>query len=119
MPSEKILIVEDEKDLVKLLQYNLEQQNYQVSTAFDGQAALATFRKEKPDLILLDIMIPKMDGLEVCRAVRQESKVPIIMLTAKKEELDKVLGLELGADDYMTKPFSVRELMARIKTILR
>jgi two-component system alkaline phosphatase synthesis response regulator PhoP len=119
MPGEKILIVEDEKDLVKLLQYNLEQQHYRVTSAHDGQAALASFRKEKPDLVLLDLMIPKMDGLEVCRAIRQDSKVPIIMVTAKKEELDKVLGLELGADDYITKPFSVRELMARIKTILR
>ena len=84
-----------------------------------GRQRSSAFRKDKPDLILLDIMIPKMDGLEVCRAIRQESNVPIIMVTARKEELDKVLGLELGADDYITKPFSVREVMARIKTILR
>jgi two-component system, OmpR family, alkaline phosphatase synthesis response regulator PhoP len=119
MANEKILVVEDEKDLVRLLQYNLEQQHYRVQTALDGQAAIAAFRKDKPDLILLDLMIPKMDGLEVCRTIRQESNVPIIMVTARKEELDKVLGLELGADDYITKPFSIREMLARIKTILR
>lgn len=119
MAKEKILIVEDEKDLVKILKYNLEKEGYRVSVATDGEAGLATFRKEKPDLIVLDIMMPRMDGYEVCKAIRQESKVPIIMLTAKTEEVDRVLGLELGADDYVTKPYSVREVTARIKAILR
>jgi two-component system OmpR family response regulator/two-component system alkaline phosphatase synthesis response regulator PhoP len=115
----RILVIEDEKDIVKLLKYNLERESYDVSVAADGEAGLAAARKEKPDLIILDLMLPKLDGMTVCRTLRQESQVPILMLTAKKEELDRVLGLELGADDYLTKPFSVRELMARIKTILR
>ena len=119
MSKTRILVVEDEKDLSRLLKYNLEKEGYEVLVAADGEAGLAQARKEKPDLIVLDLMLPKMDGMEVCRTVRKESKVPIIMLTAKKEEIDRILGLELGADDYMTKPFSVRELAARIKTILR
>ena len=117
--KEKILIVEDEKDLARLLKYNLEKELYRVVAAHDGEAGLAAFRKEKPDLIILDILLPKLDGFEFCKAVRQESRVPILMLTAKSEEFDRVLGLELGADDYMTKPYSVRELLARIKAILR
>ena len=119
MSKTRILVIEDEKDIVRLLKYNLEKQGYDVATAYDGEAGLAQARKEKPELVLLDLMLPKVDGIEVCRTLRQESKVPIIMLTAKKEEVDRILGLELGADDYVTKPFSVRELMARVKAILR
>lgn len=119
MSTPKILIIEDEKDLVKVLRYNLEQKGYHVVTAFDGEAGLAIFRKEKPDLIVLDVMLPKMDGFEVCRQIRQESEVSILMLTAKKEEAHRIFGLELGADDYLTKPFSVQELLARIKSIFR
>jgi DNA-binding response OmpR family regulator len=117
--STHILIIEDEKDIVRLLKYNLEKEGYVTSAAHDGQAGLDMARKEKPDLILLDLMLPKLDGMQVCRTIRQESQVPIIMLTAKKEEIDRIVGLEIGADDYVTKPFSVRELMARIKSILR
>ncbi len=117
--KERILIIEDEKDLVRLLTYNLEKESYRVSSANDGEAGLALFRREKPDLVLLDVMLPKLDGFEFCKIVRQESKTPIIMLTAKTEEFDRVLGLELGADDYVTKPFSVREVVARVKAILR
>ncbi|MFA5975229.1 MAG: response regulator transcription factor [Elusimicrobiota bacterium] len=117
--SKRILIVEDEKDIAKLLRYNLEKEGYETFPAADGETGLSLARKEKPDLIILDLMLPKMDGIEVCRILRQESRVPIIMLTAKKEELDRVLGLEIGADDYITKPFSVRELLARVKAILR
>lgn len=115
----KVLIVEDEKGLVKILKYNLEKEGYQVSTAQDGEAALVSVRTEKPDLIILDLMIPKLDGFEVCRILRKDSNVPILMLTSRKEEVDRILGLELGADDYVTKPFSVREISARIKAILR
>ncbi len=115
----KILVIEDEKDIVRLLKYNLEKEGYSVLTALDGQAGLELAREERPDLLILDLMLPRMDGMQVCRALRNESHVPIIMLTAKKEEVDRILGLELGADDYMTKPFSVRELLARVKTVLR
>jgi len=117
--SSRILIIEDEKDIVRLLKYNLEKEGYRTLAAHDGEAGLDMARKDKPDLILLDLMLPKLDGMQVCRAIRQDSQVPIIMLTAKKEEIDRIVGLELGADDYVTKPFSVRELLARIKTILR
>jgi len=119
MAGEKILIVEDEKHLVKVLKYNLEKESYRVVTAGDGEAGLQLCRNEKPDLVILDVMLPKLDGFEFCKAVRQSAKTPILMLTAKTAEVDKVLGLELGADDYVTKPFSVREVMARIKAILR
>lgn len=119
MPHEKILIIEDEKDLLKLLKYNIEKEGYRVAVARDGETGLAQFRKEKPDLVLLDLMLPKMDGYEVCKAIRRESRAPILMLTAKREEIDKILGLELGADDYVTKPFGIREVLARIKAILR
>ncbi|MCG3206109.1 MAG: Alkaline phosphatase synthesis transcriptional regulatory protein PhoP [Elusimicrobia bacterium] len=119
MAKEKILIVEDEKDLVKILKYNLEKEGYRPLVSYDGESGLALFRKEKPDLIILDLMLPKLDGFEFCRIARQESKVPILMLTAKSEEVDRVLGLELGADDYVSKPYSVREVMSRIKAILR
>src|SRR5438552_1467387 len=110
MSGSRVLIVEDEKDIVRLLKYNLEKEGYEVLSASDGEAGLSAARKEKPDLVILDLMLPKLDGMEVCRSLRQESKVPIIMLTAKREEIDRVVGLELGADDYVTKPFSVREL---------
>ncbi len=119
MSKEKILIVEDEKDLVKILKYNFEKEGYRVVVAHDGEAGLVAFRKEKPGLVILDIMLPKLDGFEFCKMVRQDSKVPILMLTAKTEEVDRILGLELGADDYVTKPYSVREVLARVKAILR
>ena len=115
----RILIVEDEKDILRLLKYNLEKEGYTVLSASDGEAGLALARQEKPDFIILDLMLPKLDGMQVCRAVRADSRVPILMLTAKKEEIDRIVGLEIGADDYVTKPFSVRELLARIKSIMR
>lgn len=117
--AERILVVEDEPTLVETLRYNLVRQGYEVSTAVDGATALTLARKEAPDLILLDIMLPELDGIEVCRILRQEMTVPIIMLTARDEEIDKVVGLEVGADDYIAKPFSMRELMARVKAHLR
>lgn len=115
----KILVVDDEKPIAEILRYNLEQEDYQVSVAYDGAAALQQARIWQPDLILLDIMLPKKDGFTVCREIRHFSNVPIIMLTAKDTELDKVLGLEIGADDYVTKPFSAREVLARVKAQLR
>jgi len=115
----RVLVVEDQKDLQQLLKYNFEKESYDVALAGDGETGLAAARRMKPDVIILDLMLPKVDGMTLCRMIRQESAVPIIMLTAKKEELDRVLGLELGADDYVTKPFSVRELLARVKTVLR
>lgn len=114
-----ILIVDDEKPIVDILVYNLEKEGYNTLEANDGLAAVEIATTRKPDLILLDIMLPKMDGLTVCKKIRTSLNVPILMLTAKDEEIDKILGLELGADDYITKPFSVRELMARIKANLR
>lgn len=119
MAGEKILVVEDEKSLLQLLRYNLEGQGYRVLTAGDGEAGLELWRKERPALLILDLMLPKRDGFELCKAVRAASRTPILMLTARKEEVDRVLGLELGADDYVTKPFSVRELSARVKALLR
>jgi DNA-binding response OmpR family regulator len=118
MPG-KILVVEDESALLETLEYNLSKQGYDVCTAEDGVTALEVARHERPDLILLDIMLPKLDGLEVCRILRREMNVPVIMLTARSEEVDKVVGLEVGADDYVTKPFSMRELLARVKAQLR
>jgi len=115
----KLLVVEDEPTLRETLEYNLTRQGYQVATAADGRAAVESARKERPDLILLDIMLPGLDGFEVCRLLRQEMSVPVLMLTAKTDEVDKVVGLEVGADDYITKPFSMRELLARIKATLR
>lgn len=115
----RVLVIEDEKDIARLLKYNLEKEGYAVLSASDGEAGLSLARSEKPDFIILDLMLPKLDGMQVCRAVRAEMQVPILMLTAKKEEIDRIVGLELGADDYVTKPFSVRELLARIKSILR
>ena len=117
--AEKVLVVEDEPTLVETLSYNLARQGYAVVTATDGRTALELARRERPDLILLDVMLPELDGIEVCRILRQETAVPIIMLTARDEEIDKVVGLEVGADDYMTKPFSMRELMARVRALLR
>ncbi len=117
--SARILIVDDEPPIVDMLAYNLQRANYEVIIARDGQEALDTARQEEPDLIILDLMLPRLDGLEVCRALRKERDVPIIMLTARDGEVDRVVGLELGADDYVVKPFSVRELMARVKSVLR
>jgi len=115
----KILVVDDEKNIVDIVAFNLHKEGYEALCAYDGQQGLALALAEEPELILLDIMMPKMDGFEVCRRIREKSQVPIIMLTARAEEVDKVLGLELGADDYVTKPFSVRELLARVKANLR
>ncbi len=117
--TKKILIVDDEKPIVEILKYNLEKEGYKVVTAYDGEAAIKIFAEENPDVIVLDIMLPLKDGLAVCREIRLQSDIPIIMLTAKEMEVDKVLGLELGADDYVTKPFSAREVTARVKAILR
>jgi DNA-binding response OmpR family regulator len=117
--SHKILIVDDEPPIIDVLTYNLKQNNYEVVVARDGEEALVVARREKPDLIILDLMLPRLDGLEVCRTLRRERDVPIIMLTARDAEVDRVVGLELGADDYVVKPFSVRELMARVKNVLR
>ena len=115
----KILVVDDEASIVTMLAYNLKKVGYDVVTAEDGEVALEKFESEKPDLLLLDIMMPKMDGYEVCRKIREKSNVPIIMLTARADEVDKVVGLEMGADDYVTKPFGNRELIARVKANLR
>lgn len=117
--SLKVLVVEDEPVLLETLAYNLQKQGYEVLTAADGYQAIALARKERPALLVLDLMLPGVDGFEVCRILRQEMSVPILMLTARTEEVDKVVGLEVGADDYMTKPFSMRELMARVKALLR
>ena len=117
--AEKILIVEDELTLQETLAYNLKKQGYQVECVNDGQDAIDKTKQYKPDLILLDIMLPGIDGFEVCRILRKDMVVPILMLTARDDEIDRVVGLEVGADDYLTKPFSMRELIARIKALLR
>lgn len=117
--SSKIIIVEDDPNILEALKYNLGKEGYDTITAIDGVQALELARTNKPDLIVLDIMLPKMSGFEVCRILRKEMAIPIIMLTARDDEIDKVTGLDLGADDYMTKPFSMRELMARIRAMLR
>ena len=117
--KQKILIVEDEPALRETLEYNLSRQGYAVISASDGKAALETARRSRPNLIVLDIMLPYLDGFEVCRILRQEMNVPILMLTARDSEIDRVVGLEMGADDYLTKPFSMRELQARVKALLR
>ncbi len=114
-----ILIVEDEPVLLETLEYNLKREGYRVLMATDGWAAVETFRREHPDLVILDVMLPGIDGFEVCRILRRESTAPILMLTARTDEVDKVVGLEVGADDYVTKPFSMRELLARVKALLR
>ena len=120
--SKKILIVEDELDLVKLLRYNLEKEGFKVTHTTDGSVALAEIRRDLPDLLILDLMLPGVDGLEVCRQLRRHERyvvLPILMLTARGEEADRVVGLEIGADDYVTKPFSMRELIARVRALLR
>jgi len=115
----KILVVDDEPPMIQVLSYNLKQSGYEVLVARDGEEALAQARRHQPDLVILDLMLPKIDGFEVCRRIRRERDVPIIMLTARDDEIDRVVGLELGADDYVAKPFSVRELLARVKNVLR
>ncbi len=117
--AKKILIIEDEKSISDIIKYNLEKEGYEITAAYDGGEGLARALATDFDLILLDVMLPVTDGFEVCKKVREKSNVPIIMLTAKEEEVDKVLGLELGADDYITKPFGMRELIARIKANIR
>jgi DNA-binding response OmpR family regulator len=120
MSKLKILVVEDDRDIAKILKYNLEKEGYQALVAQDGEEGVASFRREKPRLVILDLMLPKVDGLEVCRMIRAEDKkTPVLMVTAKSSEVDKIVGLEMGADDYVTKPFSVREVMTRVKTLLR
>ncbi|MEK9659622.1 MAG: response regulator transcription factor [Chloroflexota bacterium] len=115
----RVLIVEDEANLAEALRYSLEHEGYHVSTAADGLRGLELARAGSPDLIILDVMLPGMDGLEMCRLLRRESDVPVLMLTARGEEVDRVVGLELGADDYVTKPFGMRELLARVRALLR
>jgi DNA-binding response OmpR family regulator len=118
-PQNRVLIVEDDLTLLETLEYNLRAEGYKVTTAADGLTALDVAREEQPDLILLDLMLPRLDGFEVCRILRRETNVPILMLTARADEVDRVVGLEVGADDYLTKPFSMRELLARVKALLR
>lgn len=117
--SKKVLIVDDEKSIVDILNHNLIKDGYKTVQAYDGDEAISVFDKEKPDLILLDVMLPKKDGFSVCKELRQRTNIPIIMVTAKEDVVDKIIGLELGADDYITKPFSVREVVARVKANLR
>ena len=117
--AKRILLVDDEPTMLKGLKYSLEQDGYEILTAQDGEEALSVFSENDVDLVLLDVMLPKMDGIQVCQRIREQSNVPIIMLTAKGEDMDKILGLEYGADDYMTKPFNVLEVKARIKSIFR
>ncbi|MGI6727121.1 MAG: winged helix-turn-helix domain-containing protein [Anaerovoracaceae bacterium] len=119
MDIKKILIIEDEKSIADIIKFNLVKEGFEIVTAYDGKKGLQKALSIKPDLILLDIMLPELDGFQVCKKVRETSTVPILILTAKEEEVDKVLGLELGADDYITKPFSMRELVARIKANIR
>ena len=117
--AESIMLVEDETSIRETMAEFLAEEGFEILQAADGLEALEVFRENQPDLIILDLMLPKLDGLEVCKAIRQKSNVPIIMVTARDEEIDKLLGLELGADDYITKPFSLREMKARIKAVLR
>ncbi|WP_416199067.1 MAG: response regulator YycF [Sporanaerobacter sp.] len=117
--DKKILVVDDEKSIADIVKFNLEKEGFMVEVAYDGEEAVEKVFKTSPDLVLLDIMLPKKDGFQVLKEIRKELKIPVLMLTAKEEEVDKVLGLELGADDYVTKPFSMRELMARVKANLR
>ena len=119
MPDQKVLVVEDEENLVEALRYNLEKEGYDVLTAMDGEKGLELAKASNPALIILDIMLPRLDGFEVCRILRRDVNTPILMLTAKGEEVDRIVGLELGADDYVTKPFSMRELLARVRAMLR
>lgn len=117
--SERILVVDDELSLQETVAYNLRKQGFEVTTAADGKTALTLARQTQPDLIVLDLMLPELDGLEVCRILRQEMTTPVLMLTARADEIDRVVGLEIGADDYLTKPFSMRELIARVRAMLR
>ncbi len=117
--SKKVLIVDDERNIVDILNHNLVKEGYATCQAYDGEQAVEVAKSEKPDLILLDVMLPKKDGFSVCKEIRQNSSVPILMVTAKEDVVDKIIGLELGADDYITKPFSVREVIARVKANLR
>ncbi len=117
--NKKILVVDDEKPISDIIKFNLIKEGYDIETAFDGEEALKKVYQFQPDLVLLDVMLPKLDGFQVCRRIRESFNMPIIMLTAKEEEVDKVLGFELGADDYITKPFGMRELIARVKANLR
>ncbi len=117
--SRKVLIVDDEKAIVDILNHNLKREGYDTVVAYDGEEAIEVYKREKPDLVLLDVMLPKMDGFSVCKSIRQLANIPIIMVTAKEDVVDKVIGLELGADDYITKPFSVRVVIARVKANLR
>lgn len=117
--TKKILVVDDEMPIAEILKYNLEEEGYQVILAFNGEEALQKVATENPDLVILDIMMPQKDGYTACREIRQKSSIPIIMVSAREDEVDKVLGLELGADDYVTKPFSAREVVARVKAALR
>jgi two-component system, OmpR family, response regulator len=119
MADIKVLVVEDDPNLLETLGYNFRKEGYRVVTSSDGEQAVAAARQEKPDIIILDIMLPRMNGFEVCRIIRKEMTVPILMLTAKADETDKIVGLEIGADDYMTKPFSIKELLARVRAMLR
>ncbi len=119
MPEETVLVVEDEENLLEALRYNLEREGYRALAARDGERGLELARQSRPDLVILDVMLPRLDGFEVCRILRRESTIPILMLTARGEEVDRVVGLELGADDYVTKPFSMRELLARVRAMLR
>jgi two-component system OmpR family response regulator len=119
MAERTVLIVEDDRALLDVLKFNLTKEGYHVITALDGSQALEAARQSQPDIILLDVMLPKIDGFEVCRILRHEMTTPILMLTAKDSEIDKIVGLEVGADDYLTKPFSMRELLARIRAMLR
>lgn len=119
MSETTILIIEDEENILEAIKYNLEREGYLTLTATDGEYGLQLAREIKPTLVILDIMLPKLDGLQVCQLLRRDTNIPILMLTAKVEEVDRIVGLELGADDYVTKPFSMRELLARIKALLR
>jgi DNA-binding response OmpR family regulator len=119
MPAQIVVVVEDEESLLETLRYNLEREGYAVLTATDGEQGLEAARRPEASLVILDVMLPKLDGLEVCRILRRHSDVPVLMLTAKGEEIDRVVGLEIGADDYVAKPFSMRELLARVRAMLR
>ena len=119
MRKSRVLVVDDEPQMVGIIAYALEQEGFEVLTAYDGERALLKVARERPDIVVLDVVIPKIDGFEVCRRIRQQTTIPVIMLTVKREEVDRIRGLELGADDYLTKPFSHRELVLRVKAILR
>ena len=119
MSSEKILIIEDEENILEAVKYSLTQEGYDVFTSIDGEQGLEKAQEIRPDLVLLDIMLPNMDGFEVCRFLRKSMDMPDFMISAKTEEIDRVVGLEIGADDYLTKPFSMRELVARVRNVLR